>query len=57
LSLVTDRHLRTVIITGMAQLGMPDWRNNNKPLSDADVTDLVAWLSSQREALSARLSH
>ena len=57
LSLVTDRHLRTVIIAGMPQLGMPDWRNNNKPLSDADVTDLVAWLSSQREELSAQLKH
>jgi cytochrome c oxidase cbb3-type subunit III len=57
LSLVTDQHLRTVTIAGMPQLGMPDWRNNNKPLSDADVTDLVAWLSSQREGLSARLNH
>jgi hypothetical protein len=49
--------LRTVIIAGMPQLGMPDWRNNNKPLSDTDVTDLVAWLSSQREAWSAQLNH
>jgi hypothetical protein len=58
LSLVTDQHLRTVTIAGMSQLGMPDWRNhNNKPLSDADVTDLVAWLSSQRDALSARVNH
>lgn len=57
LSLVTDQHLRTVTITGMPQLGMPDWRNNDKPLSDADVTDIVAWLSSQREGLSARLNH
>jgi cytochrome c oxidase cbb3-type subunit III len=57
LSLVTDQHLRTVIITGMPQLGMPDWRSHNKPLSDSDVTDLVAWLSSQREELSAQLKH
>jgi cytochrome c oxidase cbb3-type subunit 3 len=55
LSLVTDQHLRTVMITGMPQLGMPDWRSHNKPLSDTDVTDLVAWLSSQRDALSAQL--
>jgi len=34
-----------------------DWRNNNKTLSDADVTDLVAWLSSQRADLSAQLKH
>jgi cytochrome c oxidase cbb3-type subunit 3 len=57
LSLVTDQHLRTVIIAGMPQLGMPDWLNRNKPLSDADITGLVAWLSSQREPLSARLNH
>jgi cytochrome c oxidase cbb3-type subunit 3 len=48
LSLVTDQHLRTVVIAGMPQLGMPDWRSYNKPLSDTDVTDLVAWLSSRR---------
>jgi hypothetical protein len=46
-----------VIIAGLPQLGMPDWRSNNKPLCDADVTGLVAWLSSQREALSAQLNH
>jgi hypothetical protein len=40
-----------------AQLGMPDWRSHNKSLSDADVTDLVAWLSLQREALSTQLNH
>ena len=57
LSLVSDQHLRTVIIAGMLQFGMPDWRRHNKPLSDSDVTDLVAWLSSQREALSVQLSH
>jgi cytochrome c oxidase cbb3-type subunit 3 len=57
LSLVTDQHLRTVIITGMPQLGMPDWHSHKKPLSDADVTDLVTWLSSQREELSAQLKH
>jgi len=56
LSLVTDQHLRTVIIAGMPQLGMPDWRSHNNPLSDTDVTDLVAWLSSQREVLSTRLN-
>jgi mono/diheme cytochrome c family protein len=56
LSLVTDQHLRTVIIAGMPQLGMPDWRGHNKPISDTDVTDLVAWLSSQREVLSAQLN-
>lgn len=56
LALVSDQHLRTVIIVGMPLLGMPDWRNHPKPLSDSDVTDIVAWLVSQREPLSAQLS-
>jgi cytochrome c oxidase cbb3-type subunit 3 len=57
LNLVSDQHLRTVIITGMPHLGMPDWRSHSKPLSDADVTDVVAWLAAQRESLSAQLRH
>jgi cytochrome c oxidase cbb3-type subunit III len=57
LALVTDQHLRTVIIVGMPNLGMPDWRGHLKPLTDADVTDLVAWLASQRESFSAHLNH
>jgi len=55
LALVTDQHLRTVIITGMPHLGMPDWRSHAKPLSDPDVTDVVAWLAAQRTPLSALL--
>ena len=56
LALVSDQHLRTVIIVGMPNLGMPDWRSHRKPLTDAAVGDLVAWLASQREPLSARLN-
>lgn len=56
LALVSDQHLRTVIIVGMPHLGMPDWRGHPKPLAEADVSDLVAWLASQREPLSARLN-
>jgi cytochrome c oxidase cbb3-type subunit 3 len=56
LALVSDQHLRTVIITGMPHLGMPDWRSHPKPLSDADVTDVVAWLVAQRMPLSAQLN-
>jgi cytochrome c oxidase cbb3-type subunit III len=57
LALVSDQHLRTVIIVGMPNLGMPDWRSHSKPLTDADVGDVVAWLAAQREPLSAQLSH
>ena len=57
LALVTDQHLRTVIIAGMANLEMPDWRGYATPLSDADVTDVVAWLAMHRKPLSASLNH
>ena len=57
LQLVSDQHLRTVIIIGMPHLGMPDWRSHSKPLSDADVTDTVAWLAGQRQqTLSTKLN-
>jgi cytochrome c oxidase cbb3-type subunit III len=56
LALVSDQHLRTVIIVGMPNLGMPDWRSYSKPLTDTDVGDLVAWLAAQRDPLSARLN-
>jgi cytochrome c oxidase cbb3-type subunit 3 len=57
LSLVTDQHLRTVIIVGMPNLGMPDWRGYNKPLSDAEISDVVAWLAAQRQSFSAQVKH
>jgi len=50
LALVSDQGLRTVIIAGRPDLGAPDWRGNlpGRPMSDQDVTDIVAWLASQR---------
>jgi mono/diheme cytochrome c family protein len=59
LALVSDQHLRTVTIVGMPALGAPDWRSNvpGKPMSDADVTDVVAWLAAQRSTLSVKLNH
>jgi cytochrome c oxidase cbb3-type subunit III len=56
LALVSNQHLRTVTITGMPALGAPDWRGDvpGKPLSDADITDVVAWLAAQRPPLAAQ---
>jgi cytochrome c oxidase cbb3-type subunit III len=50
LALVSDQELRTIVITGRPELGAPDWRGNvlGKPMSDQEVTDVVAWLASQR---------
>ena len=50
LALVSDQSLRTIVIAGRPELGAPDWRGNvpGKPMSDQEVTDVVAWLASQR---------
>jgi mono/diheme cytochrome c family protein len=50
LSLITDQGLRTIVITGRPDFNAPDWRNNvaGHPMSDQEITDLVAWLASQR---------
>jgi len=50
LALVSDQGLRTIAIVGRPELGAPDWRGNvpGKPMSDQEVTDVVAWLISKR---------
>ena len=50
LALVSDQALRTIVIAGRPDLGAPDWRGNapGKPMSDQEVTDVVAWLTSRR---------
>jgi cytochrome c oxidase cbb3-type subunit 3 len=50
LALVSDQGLRTIVIVGRPELGAPDWRGNvpGKPMSDQEVTDVVAWLASRR---------
>ena len=50
LALVSDQGLRTTVITGRPELGAPDWRGNvpGRPMSDEEVTDVVAWLASHR---------
>jgi mono/diheme cytochrome c family protein len=53
LSLISDQGLRTVVITGRPDFGAPDWRSNlpGRPMSDQEISDVVAWLSSQRPVL------
>jgi cytochrome c oxidase cbb3-type subunit 3 len=52
LQLVSDQGLRTTVIAGRPDLGSPDWRSDvpGKPMSPQDVSDVVAWLTSQRQA-------
>lgn len=50
LSLVSDQYLRTIIIAGRPELGAPDWRGNvaGRPMTAEEISDVVAWLASQR---------
>jgi cytochrome c oxidase cbb3-type subunit 3 len=50
LALVSDQGLRTIVIAGRPELGAPDWRGNvpGHPMTDQEITDVVAWLASRR---------
>jgi cytochrome c oxidase cbb3-type subunit III len=50
LALVSNQGLRTIVITGRRELRAPDWRGNvpGKPMTDQEITDVVAWLASRR---------
>jgi cytochrome c oxidase cbb3-type subunit III len=56
LALLTDQELRTLVIVGRTDFGAPDWRNNipGKPMSAQEISDVVAWLSSQRPQFPGR---
>jgi mono/diheme cytochrome c family protein len=51
LALITDQNLRSITIAGRPDEGMPDWRSDaTQPLSDQEITDIIAWLASKRVA-------
>lgn len=52
LSLITDQGLRTITIIGRPDFNAPDWRGNipGRPMTDQEISDVVAWLASQRPA-------
>jgi cytochrome c oxidase cbb3-type subunit 3 len=54
LTLVSDQYLRTIVITGRPELGAPDWRGDveGRAMTNQEISDVVAWLSSQRPRLS-----
>jgi cytochrome c oxidase cbb3-type subunit III len=56
LALVSDQSLRSTVIAGRRDLGSPDWRGDvpAKPMTNEDVSDVVAWLAAQRLQVSAR---
>jgi cytochrome c oxidase cbb3-type subunit III len=52
LSLASDQSLRTITIAGRPDLGQPDWQHDrpNQPLTNEEVTNVVAYLASLRSA-------
>ena len=56
LGLISDQAIRTTILAGWPGHGMPDWRSlrPGHPLTDQEITDVVAYLSSQRSPLQTK---
>jgi len=55
LALISDQGLRSRIIAGQPEDGMPDWRSDlngasARPMTNKEITDIVAWLASHRVA-------
>ncbi len=50
LALINEQTVRTTVIAGRPDVGQPDWRGNieGRPLTDAEITDVSAWLMAQR---------
>lgn len=55
LALISNQGLRSLIIAGQPDDGMPDWRSDvagasSRAMTDKEITDVVAWLASHRVA-------
>jgi len=53
LALVNEQTIRTTIVAGRPDIGEPDWRGHipGRPMTDDEVTDVSAWLMSQRPVM------
>lgn len=51
LGLVSNQYLRTVVIAGRPDLGMPGFRDYvpGKPMTPEEIADVVTWLASRRQ--------
>ena len=55
LALVSDQSLRSTVVAGRPDLGMPDWRSRlpGRPMSAQEISDVTAWLASKRSPQAA----
>jgi cytochrome c oxidase cbb3-type subunit 3/ubiquinol-cytochrome c reductase cytochrome c subunit len=56
LALVSDQSLRSTVIAGRPDLGMPDFRGAQgaPPMSEEQIANVVAWLAAQRREYPGR---
>src|SRR5262249_58048723 len=59
LTLVSDQSLRSTIVAGRPDLGMPDWRSRlpGRPMSLQEISDVAVWPAAQRPAAAALTGH
>jgi cytochrome c oxidase cbb3-type subunit 3/ubiquinol-cytochrome c reductase cytochrome c subunit len=55
LALVKDQYLRSNVVAGRPESGMPDWSQHTvsgakHAMTDAEITDIVAWIAGHRTA-------
>jgi cytochrome c oxidase cbb3-type subunit 3/ubiquinol-cytochrome c reductase cytochrome c subunit len=48
LALISDGGLRTIIVAGKPEDGMPNWTGYGTPLTDQQIADIVAFLAAHR---------
>jgi mono/diheme cytochrome c family protein len=49
LAILSDQNLRSIVIAGRPDQDMPDWRTDAaQPMTDQQITDIVAWIASKR---------
>jgi cytochrome c oxidase cbb3-type subunit 3 len=52
LALASDQSLRTTVIAGRSDRGMPDFRTHSPAITSQEVSDVVAWISGHRETVN-----
>ena len=56
LALISDGGLRSLIVAGQPEQGMPDWRSDGpRPLTEPEITDIVAWMAQHRTATPGQI--
>ncbi len=56
LALISNAGLRSIIVAGQPEQGMPNWKNDGpRPLTEPEITDVVTWLAQHRTATPGRM--